>query len=322
MGDATYFLIVLFVFAAASACLMAFAVGSMFLRRDKRADRVRLVTMQADAYNQLKLEQNIKHQAKLRQRMQAWIKFMRAVLERFQLQRLAVSKNLKMRLAAAGLRHPSAPITFVFSRFAAAAVAVVVVLLYSGLSSSFSLSAPIHVLVVATSAIAGYFVPAILVKNWTQKRQQSMILAFPDMLDMLVICVESGLSSGAAFSRVTEEIVETSPVLSRELALLSAEMMFLGDRRAAYQNFADRTGLAPARSLATTLIQSDRYGTPVGVALKVLAQEYRDERMARAEKKAASLPSKLSVPMVLFFMPSLFLVILGPALLQIFIEGL
>ena len=137
---------------------------------------------------------------------------------------------------------------------------------------------------------------------------------------MLVICVESGLSIGAAFSRVTEEIAETSPILSRELALLSAELMFLGNRRVAYQNFADRTGLAPARSLATTLIQSDRYGTPVGVALKVLAQEYRDERMSRAEKKASSLPSRLSVPMVVFFMPSLFLVILGPPFLQIFLD--
>ena len=249
--------------------------------------------------------------------MQASIKVMQAVLERFQLQRLAASKNLKFKLAAAGLRQQSAPITYVFSRFAAAAGAVFLVLLFTGLSSNLNLSAPIHILIVAAAALVGYFLPAILVKNWTQQRQQSMILAFPDMLDMLVICVESGLSIGAAFSRVTEEIVETSPILSRELALLSAELMFLGDRRVAYQNFADRTGLAPARSLSTMLLQSDRYGTPVGVALKVLAQEYRDERMARAEKKAASLPAKLSVPMVLFFMPALFIVILGPAALQI-----
>jgi len=320
MGDEIYQLSLLQLIAAISVFAVVFAAGSLLMRRDKRADRARMVTMRADDYDRLKLEQGARQQDRLRQRMQAYIKMMRAVLERFQLQRLAASKKLKFQLAAAGLRHPSAPITYVFSRFATAAAVVLLALIYTGLSSKFNPSAPVHILIVAAAAVIGYYLPAILVKNWTQKRQQSMIMAFPDMLDMLVICVESGLSIGAAFSRVTEEIVETSPILSRELALLSAEMMFLGDRRVAFQNFADRTGLAPARSLATTLIQSDRYGTPVGVALKVLAQEYRDERMTRAEKKAASLPSKLSVPMVLFFMPSLFIVILGPAFLEIFIN--
>lgn len=320
MGIGALSLTTLYLIAGVSVFALVFATGALFLRRDRRADRVRLVSLRPDAYEQLKSQQSSRQRDWLRQRTQASIKFMRTVLEHFQLQRLAASKKLKFKLAAAGLRQQSAPITYVFSQFASAAGAVFVALLYSGLSSKFNPSAPIHILIVAGAALAGYFLPTLIVKNWTQKRQQSMILAFPDMLDMLVICVESGLSTAAAFTRVTEEIVESSPILSRELALLSAELMFLGDRRVAYQNFADRTGLAPARSLATTLIQSDRYGTPVGAALKVLAQEYRDERMTRAEEKAASLPSKLSVPMVLFFMPSLFLVILGPPLLQIFIK--
>jgi tight adherence protein C len=320
MGSAASSLIIPFLLGAISLVFILFAIWALFLRRDIRAERVKLVTNQATIHDKLKQDQSIRQQARLRQRTKKGINFMRNVLERFQLQRLAASKNLKFRLAAAGLRHPSAPIAYVFSRFGAAAAAVVVVLLFAGLAAKFSSSGLVHSLIIAVAAAAGYFLPAILITNWTQQRKQSMTLACPDMLDMLVICVESGLSVGAAFTRVTEEFVGTSPVLSRELALLSAELMFLGNRRTAYQNFADRTGLAPARSLATTLIQSDRYGTPLGAALKVLAQEYRDERMSRAEKKAASLPSKLSVPMVLFFMPSLFLVILGPPVLEIFLK--
>lgn len=311
----------LFASAAASVFIAVFASAFLFLRRDRRADRIRIVTMQADEFDRLRSEQNLtKQQEKLRQRMRSRIKMMRSVLERFRLQRLAASKNLKRKLAMAGLRQQSAAVTYVFSRLALAAGAVFLMLLFTGLSSKFNPSAPVHILLVVVAAAVGYALPPIAIKNATQKRQNSMTQAFPDMLDMLVICVESGLSIGAAFARVTEEIAETSPILSRELALLTAELMFLGERRVAYQNFAERTGLQPARTLATTLVQSDRYGTPVSTALKVLAQEYRDERMSRAEKKASSLPAKLSVPMILFFMPSLFLVMLGPPLLTIFMK--
>lgn len=310
----------LFAFAAISVFLVVGASGLLLLRRDKRADRVRMLTMKVDDYDRHRREQNNRLQERLRQRMQSRTKVMRKVLEQFKLQRLTASKNLKLKLAMAGFRQQSAAITYVFGRIVCAAGAIILILLFSGLSSNFNPSAPMHILIVIAAGALGYCVPAIVIKNAAQKRQKSMILAFPDMLDMLVICVESGLSVGAAFSRVTEEIAETSPVLSRELALLSAELMFLGDRRVTYQNFADRTGLQAARSLATTLIQSDRYGTPVGVALKVLAQEYRDERMSQAEKRAASLPAKLSVPMVLFFMPSLFVVILGPGALTAFMK--
>ncbi len=318
MESDIYYQIILFAFIATSVFVAVFAAAFLFARRDKRADRVRFVTMKAEDIDQLQREQSSKQQAKLRQRMQARINVMRTVLERFQLQRLAASKNLKLKLAAAGLRQQSAPITYVFSRIALAGGAVILVLLYTGLSSKFNPSTPMHIVLVVVAAAVGYALPAIMVQNATLKRQFSMTLAFPDMLDMLVICVESGLSIGAAFGRVTEEIAESCPVLSRELALLSAELMFLGDRRVAYQNFADRTGLPAARSLATTLTQSDRYGTPVGAALKVLAQEYRDERLSRAEKKAASLPAKLTVPMVLFFLPSLFVVILAPPMIKLF----
>jgi tight adherence protein C len=156
-----------------------------------------------------------------------------------------------------------------------------------------------------------------LLNNTIQKRQHVMQLAFPDSLDLLVICVESGLSIEAAFVRVADEMAETAPIMSEEIGLTAAELAFLSERRQAYENFAERTGLPAVKSLCTTLGQAERYGTSIAVGLRVLSQENRESRLAAAEKKAASLPAKLTVPMILFFLPVLFLVIAGPAAITI-----
>ncbi len=142
--------------------------------------------------------------------------------------------------------------------------------------------------------------------------------AFPDALDLLLICVESGMSIEHAFRKVSTEIGSSSVPLAEELALTTAELSYLPERRQAYENLAKRTDLDNIKSVSTVLIQAERYGTPLGQALRVLAQESRDQRMNAAEKKAASLPPKLTVPMIVFFMPALFIVILTPALIQIF----
>jgi tight adherence protein C len=164
----------------------------------------------------------------------------------------------------------------------------------------------------------GVKLPEIYLKNLTSKRQVSMRQAFPDALDLLLICVESGMSIEHAFRKVAQEIGSASVPLAEELALCTAELSYLPDRRLAYENLAKRTNLDSVRSVSTVLIQAERYGTPLGTALRVLAQESRDNRMTAAEKKAASLPPKLTVPMIVFFMPALFIVILTPALIQIF----
>lgn len=166
-------------------------------------------------------------------------------------------------------------------------------------------------------AFVGFNMPKIMVTNGAQNRQTAMNKVFPDTLDLMVICVEAGLSVEAAFARVTEEIMEQSPVLAQELGLTTAELAYLGDRRKAFTNFTARTGLPAVKSLATTLIQSEQYGTPVGAALRVLSEEKRTERMSTAEKKAASLPAKLTVPMIIFFLPVLFSVVIGPAAIRI-----
>ena len=149
-----------------------------------------------------------------------------------------------------------------------------------------------------------------------QKRQQAVSRSFPDALDLLLICVESGMSIEAAFNKVAEEIGTQSIEMAEELMLTTAELSYLQDRRLAYENLGKRTGLPGVKAVVTSLIQSERYGTPLGTALRVMAQENRDMRMQAAEKKAAGLPPKLTVPMILFFLPVLFVVILGPAAIR------
>jgi tight adherence protein C len=143
------------------------------------------------------------------------------------------------------------------------------------------------------------------------------MIAFSDALDLLLICVEAGMSVETAFAKVADEIGRTSPVLAEEFALTTAELSYLPDRKQAFENLAKRCGHEGVQAVATALNQAERYGTPLGQALRVCAQENREMRMADAEKKAASLPAKLTVPMIVFFLPCLFVVILGPAAIRI-----
>jgi tight adherence protein C len=157
----------------------------------------------------------------------------------------------------------------------------------------------------------------LLLKNRIQRRQLSIKRAFPDALDLLLICVESGMSIEAAFRRVSDEIGGQSAPLAEELTLTTAELSYLPDRRQAYENLSKRTDLDGVKSVCMALQQAERYGTPLGTMLRTMAQENRDMRMSEAEKKAAGLPPKLTVPMILFFLPVLFVVILGPAAIQL-----
>jgi tight adherence protein C len=168
------------------------------------------------------------------------------------------------------------------------------------------------------ATFAGIKSPEIFLRNITSKRQQSIRRAWPDALDLLLICVESGMSIEQAFRRVSHEIGTQSTALAEELTLTTAELSYLPERRVAYENLAQRTGLEQVKAVTTALVQAERYGTPLGTALRVLAQESRDQRMSAAEKKAAGLPPKLTVPMILFFLPVLFVVILTPAIIQVF----
>ncbi|HYJ81818.1 MAG TPA: type II secretion system F family protein [Allosphingosinicella sp.] len=165
----------------------------------------------------------------------------------------------------------------------------------------------------AFSLIGSYKAPDIWLKNKISKRSNAVRKGLPDALDLLVICAEAGLTVDAAFNRVARELGKAYPELGDEFALTSIELGFLTDRRSAFENLANRIDLEAVRGVVTTMIQTEKYGTPLASALRVLAAEFRNERMMRAEEKAARLPAIMTVPLILFILPVLFIVILGPA---------
>lgn len=251
------------------------------------------------------------------QNQTAYTELVTKIISGLNLQNLIATQDVRDMLLQAGLRGNTAVMVYTGSRVTFATIFFFAVLGYLNVLPDFAYPGFMMFVFSGIAAFVGLYLPKLLVVNTVTKRQQSMQLAFPDALDLMVICVEAGLSIENAFARVTEEILSTSVVLAQEIGLTSAELAFLGDRRQAYENFAKRTGLPAVKALSTTLIQSEQYGTPVGVALKVLSQEKRDERMSAAEKKAAALPAKLTVPMIIFFLPVLFVVVIGPAVIRI-----
>ncbi|MBB3311510.1 tight adherence protein C [Rhizobium sp. BK196] len=242
----------------------------------------------------------------------------RQIVERFNLRKALVDDNTMNKLRAAGFRSENALNTFLVARFLLPFLFLAVAAFWMfGLGNLVDKGLPIRVFIVIGIAYIGFYAPNIYISNRMGKRQLSIKRAWPDALDMMLICVESGISIEAAMRRVSEELGEQSPPLAEEMVLTTAELSFLPDRRVALDNLAARTQIDLVRSVTQALIQADRYGTPVATALRVLAQEGRDERMNDAEKKAAALPPKLTVPMILFFLPVLVAVILGPAGIQV-----
>ena len=242
----------------------------------------------------------------------------RQIVERFNLRKALVDDNTVNKLRAAGLRSQNALNMFLVARFllpfAFLAAAVVWIFVLGNLASR---PLPIRMLAAIIVAYLGFYAPNIYVTNLVNKRQASIKRAWPDALDLMLICVESGISMEAAMRRVAEEMAQQSPPLAEEMVLTTAELSFLQDRRTALENLGIRTQLDGVKAVTQALIQAERYGTPIAQALRVLAQEGRDERMNEAEKKAAALPPKLTVPMILFFLPVLIAVILGPAGIQV-----
>lgn len=225
-----------------------------------------------------------------------------------------LGEKVRDQMLQAGIRDPKAPFKYLIAR---AVIPVFLMLItWVVMAKGQREFEPSQILMgVAAMGLAGFFLPRLMIKNHILKRQQTINLAFPDALDMMLICVQGGIGLEQTIHRVSEEIAEHSPVLAEELGILSAEMGMLNDRRTALQDFARRVGSGSAKSFATAIVQAEQYGTSVSGAMRVIADELRDQRMAEAERKAASLPPKLTVPMILFFMPSLFIVILVPAFL-------
>jgi tight adherence protein C len=239
------------------------------------------------------------------------------VVEDFNLTKWLAQESALEKLVMAGYRGHAPYVTFLFARAVAPILMFVGSVLYVFVISHLEKSMPVKIGICVACAYGGLQAPMLFLKNAISKRQLQIKRAFPDALDLLLICIESGMSVEAAFRKVATEIVTQSIALSEEFTLTTAELSYLQDRKVAYENLATRTGLEGVKSVCLALQQAERYGTPLGASLRVMAQENRDMRMNEAEKKAAALPPKLTVPMILFFLPVLFIVILGPTGIKI-----
>jgi tight adherence protein C len=243
--------------------------------------------------------------------------YMKQVVEQFHLGKWLGAEDAKQRLTMAGFRGPQADVGFLFFRLVTPVACLLFAIVYLFVLKVVDQPTIMLIGGVTFATYIGFKAPEIFLANVTKKRQASIRIAWPDALDLLLICVESGMSIEAAFRRVAQEIGSQSIALAEELTLTTAELSYLPERRVAYENLGARTGLEPVKSVVTALVQAERYGTPLGQALRVLAQESRDQRTNEAEKKAAALPPKLTVPMIVFFLPVLFVVIMTPAAIQV-----
>jgi tight adherence protein C len=239
------------------------------------------------------------------------------VVDRLQLSRLLEDPKVAEKLAQAGFRGPRPISTFYFFRLVTPFILAILTGVYLFGINDFNLSIMQRIAGCFIALTIGYYAPNLYIGNVAAKRRESIVAAFPDALDLLLICVESGMSVEAAIQKVSGEVGGSSIELAEELALLTAELSYLPERRSAYEGLAKRTNHPGIKSVATAMIQAERYGTPLGTALRVMAKENRELRLSAAEKTAAALPAKLTVPMILFFLPVLFVVILGPAIMRV-----
>jgi len=243
--------------------------------------------------------------------------YMKRIVDNFNLSKWVGQEAARAMLVQAGFRGQAPYITYLFFRMVMPVIMLLASLFYIFIVLNLAYPPMIKFAMSIGCAYLGMQSPNLFLKNKIQRRQLSLKRAFPDALDLLLICVESGMSIEAAFRRVSQEVGTQSVGLAEEFTLTTAELSYLPDRRQAYENLAQRTGLEGVKAVCLALQQAERYGTPLGTTLRVLAQENRDMRMSEAEKKAAALPPKLTVPMILFFLPVLFVVILGPAAIRV-----
>jgi tight adherence protein C len=307
-----------------AALLAAFAAGATVItlamplvEGNTLNKRMKGVADERERIRARERERMLKGQQKvsLRQEPKA---YMKNIVDRFKLNDWLGTETAKDKLVKAGYRGQQAEITFLFFRLVAPIGFFLFAMFYLFVINDFGFTAIMRVGMAIGATFVGIKSPEIFLSNATTTRQKSIRRAWPDALDLLLICVEAGMSIEQAFRRVSQEVGTQSVALAEELTLTTAELSYLQERRAAYENLANRTGLETVKAVTTALIQAERYGTPLGTALRVLAQESRDQRMSEAEKKAAALPPQLTVPMILFFLPVLFVVIMTPALIQVF----
>jgi tight adherence protein C len=303
---------------AIAAFCTVLTIAMPILQRDRSQQRMKLMAVERDKMRAERLA-DLKGKdgaaGKLRQAPKG---FMQQLVDALDLRSRFETEELRDKLKMAGMRGQAPLVAYMFFRVVMPIIVTIVALIYLFFVMTNLPYPPIVKFMMAIGGgFLGFYLPNMFLQNIIQRRQQSIKNAFPDALDMLLICVQAGMSVEAAFGKVSREISSQSLELAEEFSLTTAELSYLQERRQAYENLGRRTGITGIKAVATALIQAERYGTPVGSALRVMAKENRDMRMSEAEKKAAALPPKLTVPMIVFFLPVLFVVILGPAAIQV-----
>ncbi len=301
--------------AAVAAVATVLTLAMPLLVTDTLSKRMQAVAFEREKIRQRERERLAQgSKVSLRQSPKA---YMNAIVQNFNLNKWVGQDEARAKLVQAGYRGQAPYVTYLFFRMTMPALMLVVSLFYVFVVLQLDQPPMVKIGICIAAAYFGMHIPYLFLKNKIQRRQLSIKRAFPDALDLLLICVESGMSIEAAFRRVSSEIGSQSVELAEEFTLTTAELSYLPDRRQAYENLAQRTDLEGVKSVCMALQQAERYGTPLGNTLRIMAQENRDMRMSEAEKKAAGLPPKLTVPMIVFFLPVLFIVILGPAAIRV-----
>jgi tight adherence protein C len=305
------FLVMVFTAIAAFATVTSLVLP--LLTGDRLGPRMKYVATERERLRTERLLKLAEEQGRLRKEPKS---FMKNVVEQLNLRRALETEGTRERLKMAGLRGQAPVVGFLFFRAALPVLTFLMAFVYLFFFNDHGLASLIRLSISIGAAYVGFYLPNIFIANMILKRQKAIKRVFPDSLDLLLICVQAGMSIEAAMNKVTNEIGGRSIELAEEFGLTTAELSYLPERRQAYENLGRRTGVPIIKAVGTSLIQAERYGTAIGQVLRVLAKESRDVRMGEAEKKAASLPPKLTVPMIIFFLPVLFVVILGPAFLQ------
>ena len=297
-------------FAAVAASAAAYTLISPMFAGEGLQKRMKAVASERERMRQRERDRmNRTEKVALRQTPK---QFVQKIVDDFNLTKWLAQEEAREKLVMAGYRGQAPYMTFLLFRLVMPIVFFLSAVVYVFFISHMEQTGMMKAGMCLGATWAGMQAPMLFLKNAISKRQLSIRRAFPDALDLLLICIESGMSIEAAFRKVSQEIGSQSIPLAEEFTLTTAELSYLQDRKTAYENLAKRTGLEGVKSVCLALQQSERYGTPLGQTLRVMAQENRDMRMNEAEKKAAALPPKLTVPMIVFFLPVLFVVILGP----------
>src|SRR5947209_412503 len=304
------------VFSAVAAIATVLTLAMPLMATDTLSKRMKAVALEREQMRQRERERYSRGSEKIALRRSPK-QYMQSIVDQFNLNKWVSQETARAMLVQAGYRGQAPYVTYLFFRMLMPFVLLVFSAFYIFIILDLDQPPLIKVGLCLGATYVGMQVPSLFLKNRIQHRQLSIKRAFPDALDLLLICVESGMSIEAGFKRVSAEVGTQSVPLAEELTLTTAELSYLQDRRQAYENLAKRTNLEGVKSVCMALQQAERYGTPMGATLRVMAQENRDMRMSEAEKKAAGLPPKLTVPMIVFFLPVLFVVILGPAAISV-----